>query len=92
MERIPTAGDFRANFSLGGSVQIIDIDDETKKLALDAAESGFARNAGIDILIDQSGKKYILEINRSPGFKGFEAANDIDVAEKIIIDAINNAD
>ncbi|MEI7604519.1 MAG: RimK family alpha-L-glutamate ligase [bacterium] len=91
MQRIPKEGEFKANFSRGGSVKMIEIDDETRELARKAAEVTRATNAGVDVLVAENGTKYILEVNRTPGFEGFEKATGMDIATLIIEEAIKNA-
>ena len=91
MQRIPAEGSFKANFSQGGTVKKIDIDDETRDLAKKAALSTEAFNAGVDVLITADGSKYILEVNRTPGFEGFEQATGLDIATLTIEEAIKHA-
>lgn len=77
MKRIPKEGDFRANFSLGGTVAPYELDEEGKDLAIRAKNATGLDVSGVDILIDKSGQKYILETNRSPGVEGItEAMNE----------------
>lgn len=80
MKRIPPAGDFRANFSIGGSVEPFKIDEDIKKLATKACEAVGLEIAGVDILITESGEKFILEVNHTPGFLGMEKALSINIA------------
>ncbi|OGM18543.1 hypothetical protein A2686_03000 [Candidatus Woesebacteria bacterium RIFCSPHIGHO2_01_FULL_38_10] len=74
MRRIPKKGEFRANFSLGGSVELHDLDEEGKRLAKYALRAVNMSVGGVDILIDESGKRYILEVNHTAGFVGMEKA------------------
>ena len=75
MQRDKVKGDFRSNFSLGGSVKEIKISDEIKDLALQSAKAVGCYYCGVDVAISKRTKKpYILEINSSPGSEGFEIA------------------
>lgn len=91
MQRIPKEGEFRANFSRGGTVQMVDISDEIKTIAEKAAVATQALNAGVDVLVTEDNKKYVLEVNRTPGFEGFEKATQKDIATLIIEEGIKNA-
>lgn len=84
MRRIPREGDFRANFSLGGTVELFDLDEEGKELALKAMEAVGMSVAGVDILIDKSGKRYILEVNHTAGMKGMEEATGKNITKKYV--------
>lgn len=73
MKRIKIKGDFRTNYSLGGSVKSYKVDDKISDIAKAAAISVGATWAGVDIIIDKNTKKpYILEVNSSPGVEGIE--------------------
>lgn len=74
MKRIPLKGDFRANYSLGGSVEIFEITPEIKDVALKALNTVGMDYGGVDVLIDKQGKLYILEVNHNAGFAGMEEA------------------
>lgn len=84
MQRIPPKGDFRANYSLGGSVKKAVVTPEMKELSLKAARACKAVIAGVDYAITEDGEEYIFEVNRTPGFKGFEQATGINIAEKLV--------
>ena len=74
---------FKANVSLGGKAEIVEIDDGMKAMALKIMKEGNIFYAGIDFI--QSKRGYLaLEINTSAQFKGFEKATGINVAGKII--------
>jgi len=90
MERIPQEGDFRANFSLGGSVKPFELTQEIKDLAKKAANAIGLDHAGVDVLITQDGKKYILEANHSPGFEGLEKATGHNIAKIYLEHALAN--
>lgn len=77
MRRIPAEGDWRANFSLGGTVEKYEATSEIVELALAAANSVNLELGGIDILVLKDGSILLLEANRTPGVEGIsEAMND----------------
>jgi len=90
MERIPRSGDFRANFSLGGSVKLFDINQQDKNLALKAAKALNLTFAGVDLLITKQ-KTYVLEVNHTPGFIGMEKATGKNLGEIWLQQAIEAA-
>jgi RimK family alpha-L-glutamate ligase len=84
MLRIPRKGDFRANFSLGGTVEPAPLTEEMKVLAERAAKATNCNFAGVDIVYTKDNKPYLLEVNRTPGFQGFTQAHGIEVAEMFV--------
>jgi RimK family alpha-L-glutamate ligase len=82
MQRIAKEGDFRANFSAGGSVSNFEITPEIEWLAIEAAKILNLYIAGVDLLFDKEGYK-ICEVNSSPQFEGFEKATGINIPQKV---------
>ena len=83
IKRTAKDGDFRANVSLGGDAEIIEVDPEMAEMARKIMKEGKIFYAGIDFIKSDQG--YLaLEINTSSQFKGFEKATGINVAGKII--------
>jgi glutathione synthase/RimK-type ligase-like ATP-grasp enzyme len=39
---------------------------------------------GVDIMKDEGGKNYVLEVNRACQFKGFEKSTGINVAKRVV--------
>jgi len=81
VEKIPLNGDFRTNFAISETVvgHPASAFPEMVALAEQAARHLKRDFAGVDIRTHK-GKPYILEVNRSPGFKGFEQATGYHVA------------
>ena len=84
MKRIPGEGEFRANFSLGGKVEIFKPDLETRDMALEAMRAVELKVGGVDVLITKDGKKCILEVNHTPGFVGMEEATKENITRKYV--------
>ena len=91
MKRIPKEGDFRANFSRGGSVELFDLDEEGKKLALDALHVVNMTVGGVDILIDKDDNRYVLEVNHIAGFVGMEKATNKNIGKLFVEHTIKEA-
>ncbi|AEH07108.1 ATP-grasp domain-containing protein [Methanothermococcus okinawensis] len=81
MERIPK-NDWRANYSLGAEIKRFDLDAEVKNMVLKSVKKVSAGIVGVDILIDENNKPYILEMNITPQFRGI--MHFVDVPEEIL--------
>lgn len=83
MKRTAQDGGFKANVSLGGVAEQVELDKELKYLAKKIIKAGKIFYGGVDFI--KKGDQYLaLEINTSAQFKGFEGATGINVAKKII--------
>ncbi len=91
MRRIPREGDFRANFSLGGTVELFDPGGATIALAKKALSAVGMTVGGVDVLITGDGRQYILEVNHNPGFQGMELATGKNIAKILLEHAIKTA-
>lgn len=83
MKRTAKKGEFRANFSLGGSIEKVSVSKEMELLAIRAAKVFNAEFAGVDIL-KYKNAYYILEVNIFPGFEGFEKATEVNIAKELV--------
>lgn len=84
MHRIPKPGEFKANYSFGGEVEMVELTPEIKSLAEQAAKATVSEFAGVDLLETDRRNYYILEVNRTPGFAGISKATGQDFGKKII--------
>lgn len=91
MRRIPGEGEFRANFSLGGSVEKFELAKEDEELARKAMKAVDLEIAGVDLLITKDDKRYILEVNHTPGMLGMEEATGENITSIYLEYAIRNA-
>jgi len=83
IRRTSQDGNFKANISLGGKAEIVELDNDVRKMAEKIMKEGNIFYAGIDFI--KSDRGYLaIEINTSAQFKGFESATGINVAKKII--------
>ena len=79
-------GEFRNNYSAGGKVEVADLPEEIKQLAVRATEVCGLMVAGVDVAFrDNDFKKPVIwEVNKGPQFKGFMKATGIDVPSEIV--------
>lgn len=87
MRRIPAKGEFRSNISYGGRGEKFDLEEheEVKGLAEKMSEIMRSEIAGVDIIIHKNtGKPYVIEVNRGPQFRGLEKYAGVNAAEEII--------
>ena len=82
MKRINNNGGFKANFSAGGVVEKYELNAEIEWLATTVSNIMNLDIAGIDLLFDEGHFK-ICECNSSPGFKGMESCNNVNMPVEI---------
>lgn len=82
MERVATAGDWRANVELGAVAEPIEVDATIAALTAEVGERIGARIFGLD-LFRHDGALVVGEVNHSPLFRGIVEATGIDVAGRI---------
>ena len=81
---IPAQGDFRANFHRGSDIKAAALPQELEQTAVTAAAAVGCDVAGVDMMVDNDDRPFIVEVNYSPGFKGLEAATGLDIAGRIV--------
>lgn len=84
MKRTAAGNEFRSNYSLGGVVEPWDLSEPDRVLAEKVAEVCGLDYCGVDIMKDERGNSYILEVNRQCQFKGFEESTKINVAKAVV--------
>ncbi len=82
MKRTAVRGEMRANIHAGGTGQSCDLNQTTKRIAIDTASSIGAEICAVDILESSKGP-LVIEANLSPGLQGITQATNINVADKI---------
>lgn len=76
--------DFRTNISRQGTAERHHPTEEEIELAQHAAKTVHATFAGVDLLYDLAGRCYVIEVNAVPGWRAFQRATNIDVADQVI--------
>ncbi len=83
MRRVAAGTEFRSNVHRGGSTELVKLDDEYERTAVQAAQILNLKVAGVDMLEGKEGP-VIMEVNSSPGLEGIEGATGIDIAGEIV--------
>ena len=83
MKRQGKEGEFRSNLHRGGSANIIKLDADELKLAMNASRALKLPVCGVDMLQSARGP-LLLEVNSTPGLEGIEAATGRNIAKAII--------
>ncbi|MAW07781.1 MAG: alpha-L-glutamate ligase [Halobacteriovoraceae bacterium] len=82
IERNAPEGEFKANYSQGGTVKPYDITPEIEWLAVETSRIFNLDIAGIDLLFD--GEHYLVcEANSAPGFETIEECLDLNVPKEM---------
>lgn len=78
--------EFRNNFSVGGKVEVVEVPDEVKRLAVRAAKICGIWVAGVDVVLRDGDweRPVVWEVNKGPQFSGFMKATGIDVPRKMV--------
>ncbi|TFG14493.1 RimK family alpha-L-glutamate ligase [Candidatus Thorarchaeota archaeon] len=88
MQRYSDDG-FVTNIHSGGRARNNDIN--VSDLAIAAAKSVSGRIVGVDIIPDNNGELWILEVNATPGWNALQRISDVDIAD-LIADSLINAE
>jgi ribosomal protein S6--L-glutamate ligase len=91
MKRFGADGDFRTNCSRNGRGEAYQPNDVECDWALRAADSCGATFAGIDLLYDNTGRGYVIEVNAVPGWQAFNRANQVNIADTLIAELEMNS-
>ncbi len=83
MRRRAQGDEFRSNVHRGGAVEVVELDEEHQRVAVQSAQIMGLRVAGVDMLESNHGP-LVMEVNSSPGLEGIERATELDVAGAII--------
>lgn len=83
MALVPKRGEFRANVHMGAKGMLLRPDKDIEEVASLSSKTLGLEVAGVD-LIRSDGQVYVLEVNYSPGFRGFEKVTGVDVAGHIM--------
>lgn len=80
--------DWRTNISQGGEAKACLVPTAAADLALASSDILGAEIAGVDLLQDQDGKWWVIEVNAVPGWRGLSQATGMDIALELVDYAI----
>ena len=83
MKRQGKDGEFRSNLHRGGSANVIKLNEQELKLAMNASKVLKLPVCGVDMLQSARGP-LLLEVNSTPGLEGIEEATGRNIAKSII--------
>ncbi len=75
-----------SNVAQGARCHPAVLDQELRELAEAAAESLEMPYAGVDILRDQNGRAYVIEVNSIPAWKGLQQVCPVDITRLLVED------
>jgi RimK family alpha-L-glutamate ligase len=75
-----------SNLAQGAQCHPAVLDQELRELAESASEALGMRYAGVDILRDDKGKAYVIEVNSIPAWKGLQQVCQVDVTRLLVDD------
>ncbi len=90
MKRVAPHTEWRANIHLGAKGQKVELDDDTKTVAVRASKAVGLEISGVDLILSGD-RPYVLEVNASPGFRGLLEATGVNAAEAIVEYAVEKA-
>ena len=76
------------NVALGGRCEALPLSGELISLAEAASKAVDINYCGVDIIRDQDGKAYVLEVNSIPAWKGLQGVVDIAIAHALVDDCL----
>lgn len=83
MRRVAQGDEFRSNVHRGGRTEVVELDEEYQRVAVQSAQIMGLKVAGVDMLESDRGP-LVMEVNSSPGLEGIEGATGLDIAGAII--------
>jgi len=76
--------DWKTNVSRGARPEAWEPDEESREMALRAVRVLGCEYAGVDLLVGEDGRKYVVEVNAIPGWKGLQSVRRENVASLLL--------
>ena len=84
MKRFKIKNDFRSNYSLGGKIEEMKVNDKLREVAIKAAKAVGGVWVGVDVM-DAGKEDYrVIEVNSSPGTEGIEKATHKNIVGTVV--------
>ena len=78
------------NVALGGRCESIPLKGELIAMAEAASKAVGIDYCGVDVICDQAGKAYVLEVNSIPAWKGLQGVVNLDIAQALVDDCLKD--
>jgi ribosomal protein S6--L-glutamate ligase len=75
---------WRTNIAQGGTATAVSVDEELESLALRAAKAVGVTIAGVDLIQNEHGQWFVLEVNGVPGWRALSECTEIDIATAVL--------
>lgn len=75
--------DFRSNFSLGGKVKSVELDDLAERLSVESVKALGLEFAGVDLMFTDCGYT-VCEVNGNAGFRSLSLVSDVNVPFEVL--------
>lgn len=76
------------NVAKGALCEPVELNQELAKLAVTAVDTLAMDYAGVDIIQDQAGQYFVIEVNSIPAWKGLQAVCSVNIAELLVDDLV----
>jgi ribosomal protein S6--L-glutamate ligase len=76
--------DFRTNMARSATGEPHALTDDERETALRAVQVTGPFFAGVDLLYDRRGQRFVLEVNAVPGWQAFQKVTGVDVAARLV--------
>lgn len=77
------------NVAQGGRCEYLAPEGEVAEIALGAARAMKIDYCGVDVIRDQQGRLYVLEVNSIPAWKGLQGVVQFDIAQALVDDFLD---
>lgn len=78
------ATDWRTNIARGGQGEACEPSPQHAQLAIAAAAACDTFIAGVDVMVDEAGKAWVIEVNAVPGWRELSRVTGIDIASRFL--------
>jgi RimK family alpha-L-glutamate ligase len=75
---------WKTNYSKGARITPVALNPEMETLAIEAVRAIGLDYAGVDLMLSEDGRTYVIEINSIPGWRGLQQITKTDIPARII--------
>ncbi len=89
---IRRGADWRTNVAQGGVPEPASLNKRLIRLAQDSAQALHLNYAGVDIIQDEQGRHWVLEVNGIPAWKGLQSVCGLDITRLLVEDFLTHCE